>query len=186
MVPVINRWWSADKPLVNRSLCSSTALNRISFVRACEKTFRTVVYVALEDRRVGCLPGRPKCRHPVLPSFAPPRCPPCTAPRRPDPPVVCPGFGFTKLSTVRFVLPPVYIGFTFFVLAKSRSGQLSTIHWRAGGTAGFWATRSVGVPLCPTPPRPAAPSCAARFRPVYRRLFVFVNPCHARHVREFI
>ena len=35
-------------PLVNRWFCSSTGLHRISFVRACEETFRTVVYGTLE------------------------------------------------------------------------------------------------------------------------------------------
>ena len=39
------------------------------------------------------------------------------APRRPDPPVVCPGFGLDRF----------YIGFTLFVLAKRRSEQLFTV-----------------------------------------------------------
>ena len=44
----LNRWSTAGQPLVNRTFCSSTGLNRISFVRACEETFRTVVYGTLE------------------------------------------------------------------------------------------------------------------------------------------
>ena len=38
----------AVKPLVNRTFCSPTGLHRISFVRACEEMFKTVVYSALE------------------------------------------------------------------------------------------------------------------------------------------
>ena len=82
-VPVINRLPTADKPRVNRGFCSSTGLHRISFVRACEETFRTVVYSALEGQRGGWLPRPPKCRHLVLPSVAPPRRPPCAVPTRP-------------------------------------------------------------------------------------------------------
>ena len=54
-----------------------------------------------------------------------------------------------------FVPPPVYIGFTLFVLAKRRSEQLFTIPWRARGTVGFWADRNVGTLFCPASPRPA-------------------------------
>ena len=36
----LSRWCTANKPRVNRSLCSSVGLNEISFVRASEKTFR--------------------------------------------------------------------------------------------------------------------------------------------------
>jgi len=60
-----------------------------------------------------------------------------------------------RLSTVRFVPPPVYIGFPLFVLAKSRSEQLFTVPWRARGTIGFWADRNVGTLFCPASPRPA-------------------------------
>ena len=47
-VPRLNRWSTAGQPLVNRTFCSFTGLHRISFVRACEETFRTVFYSALE------------------------------------------------------------------------------------------------------------------------------------------
>ena len=47
-VPRLNRWSTAGQPLVNRTFCSSTGLHRISFVRACEETFRTFVYGTLE------------------------------------------------------------------------------------------------------------------------------------------
>ena len=83
-VPLLNSCSTADEPLVNGDFCSSTGLHRISFVRACEEMFRTVVYGTLEGYRDGWLPGRPKCRHPVLPSFALPRRAPCTV-RRADP-----------------------------------------------------------------------------------------------------
>ena len=35
---------TVGKPLANRLFCSSTGLHRIYFVRACEETFKTVVY----------------------------------------------------------------------------------------------------------------------------------------------
>ena len=69
-----------------------------------------------------------------------------------------------RLITAGFVPPSGYMGFPLFVLAKGRSGQLSTILWRAKGTVSFWATRPDGVPFCPVPPRPAAPPCAAPTR----------------------
>ena len=47
-VPQLNRWSTVGQPLVNRTFCSSTVLHRISFVRACEEMFRTVVYGTLE------------------------------------------------------------------------------------------------------------------------------------------
>ena len=55
------------------------------------------------------------------------------------------------------------IGFPLFVLAKGRSGQLSTIPWRAELTVGFWATRHVGVLFFP--PRRAPPPRGAPRRP---------------------
>ena len=64
-----------------------------------------------------------------------------------------------RWSTAGFVPPSVYIGFPLFVLAKGRSGHLSTIPWRARRTVGFWATRPVGDLFCPArcapPPRRA-------------------------------
>ena len=66
-------------------MCSSVDLNRISFVRASNSYFKTVVFDALEvleSKRSGCLLGEPTRRRPVLPSPAPPRRP---AVRRPDP-----------------------------------------------------------------------------------------------------
>ena len=47
-VPRLNRWSTAGQPLVNRLFCSPTGLHWISFVLACEETFRTVVYGTLE------------------------------------------------------------------------------------------------------------------------------------------
>ena len=61
-----------------------------------------------------------------------------------------------RLSTADFVPPPLYIGFPLFVLAKNRSGQLSSKPWEARGTVGLWADRTVGTLFCPAPPRPAA------------------------------
>ena len=101
-VPVINRGWTGCQPRVNRTFCSFAGLHRNSFVRACEESFRTIVYIALESPRGGWLPRRPKCRHLVLPSVAPPRCRPAPCP--PDPPVVCPGFGLDRLDLCRYVV----------------------------------------------------------------------------------
>ena len=58
-----------------------------------------------------------------------------------------------RLSTGRFVPPPVYLGFPLFVLAKRRSEQLFTAPWRARGTVAFRADRNVGTLFCPGSPR---------------------------------
>ena len=79
---------------VNRGFCSSIGLHRISLVRASGETFRRRVFDALEGTREACPLGEQFCWHPVLPDPAPP---PRRAPR-PDPPVVCPGFGFDKFA----------------------------------------------------------------------------------------
>ena len=71
-----------DKLLVNRRFCSPTGVHRISFVRPCEESFRTVFYIALVGQRGRWLPRPPKCRHFVRPSVAPPRRPPCDVPTR--------------------------------------------------------------------------------------------------------
>ena len=76
------------QPVAKKTLCSSIGSHTISFVRACEQTFRTIVLdalEALESKKDGCLLGKPTGRRPVLPRPAPlPR----RAPPRPDPPVV--------------------------------------------------------------------------------------------------
>ena len=102
----------AAKPRVKRGLCSSTGLHRISFVRGCEETFRTVVYDTMggwQDRR---LLGRSNRRHAVLPGPAPPRRP---AMRRADPPEVCPGFGLDRFlqmfASGRFATKTTSFGF---------------------------------------------------------------------------
>ena len=71
-------------------------LHRISFVRASENMFRTIVYDALGCKRDGCVLGEPTLRHPVLPGPALPRRP-ALCPPRTTPPVVCPGIGFNKI-----------------------------------------------------------------------------------------
>ena len=85
---------------------------------------------------------------------------PRRAPPRPDPPVVCPGFGLGR---------SVYIGFRLSVLPPRRSGQLPSMPWRpwkAKRTVVPWANRPDGVPSCPAslhpgahraPPRPDPP-----------------------------
>ena len=53
------------------------------------------------------------------------------------------------------------MGFRFSVLLKGRSGHVCSMPWEVRGSVVSWANRSVGVPSCPAPPRPAAPPCAA-------------------------
>ena len=65
----------ADKLRVDRSLCSSIGLHKISFVRSSEEPFRTVACDALEGTGDGCPRGEPTHRRPVLPGPAPPRRP---------------------------------------------------------------------------------------------------------------
>ena len=47
-VPLLNRGQTTDQPLVNRRFCSSTDLHRISFVHACEETFRKEAYDSMK------------------------------------------------------------------------------------------------------------------------------------------
>ena len=104
----------ADKPLINRGLCSSNGLHRNSLVRASEEIpghpwdekglqmFRTVVFDALEGTRDGCVLREQTCRRPILPGPPRPDAPLCAA--RPDPPVVCPDFGFDRcFSSVNMI-----------------------------------------------------------------------------------
>ena len=51
----------------------STVYIRFRLFVLAKNPFRTVVYSALEGQRGGWLPRPPKCRHLVLPGFAPPR-----------------------------------------------------------------------------------------------------------------
>ena len=95
-------------------------------------------------------------------------------------------------STAGFVPLSAYIRFSCFVLAKGRSGQLSTILWRARGTVGFWATRPVGILCCPASPRPAALPCAAPTRTARgmsgfwtRQVFFHRFPGHTLHETGF-
>ena len=86
----------ADEPLRNRlstaGFVPAFGLHRISLVRASGETFRRRLFDAWGGTRDACLLGVLFCRRPVLLGSAPP---PRRAPR-PDPPVVCPGFGFDR------------------------------------------------------------------------------------------
>ena len=86
----------AEKPVVNRWLCSSIGLHRISIDPASENIIRDSVFDDLEGKRDGSVVSW--ANRPVgVPSYpAPPRpaALPCAASS--DPPVVCPGFGFDK------------------------------------------------------------------------------------------
>ena len=70
-------------------------LHRISLVRASGETFWRLVYDAFKDTKEACFRGEQFCWHPVLPEPAPPlrRAP------RPDPPVVCSGFGIDRFAS---------------------------------------------------------------------------------------
>ena len=107
VVPRINRLSTGCQPRVNRTFCSPCGLHRVSVARASEKSPRTVVQVASEGKRGGILLGEPIRRRPVLLRTAPPLR---RAPPRPDPSVVCPGFGFDRslwrtLSFLELVSP---------------------------------------------------------------------------------
>ena len=68
-------------------------------------------------------------------------------------------------STAGFVPPTVYIGFPLFVLPQACPRGFSSIVWMVRGTVVSWANRPIGVPSCPSPPRPAVPPCDAPSRP---------------------
>ena len=73
---VINRWSNG------RFLPSAVYIGFLLFVLA-KRRAEQLFYSALEGRRGGWLPRRPKCRHLFLPSVAPPRRPLCAVPTRP-------------------------------------------------------------------------------------------------------
>ena len=90
----INCLSTADQPRVNRTFCSPSGLHRNSFVLASEGTFRrNSLRCSGKQKRNGCFLCKLTRRPPFLPRTAPPLC---RAPLRPDPPVVCPGFGFER------------------------------------------------------------------------------------------
>ena len=84
---------TTDLPVVCQVL-DSTDLHRLSLVRASGEAFRTRVFDALEGTRDGCVLREQTRRRPILPGPPRPAAPACAA--RPDPPVVCPGFGFDE------------------------------------------------------------------------------------------
>ena len=71
-----------EKLRVNRRLCSSIGLHKISLVCASEELFRTVVFDALEGSRDGCVLREETRRRLILPG--PPRSHPAV--RRPTRP----------------------------------------------------------------------------------------------------
>ena len=97
VVPQINRGQPADKPLVQRGLCSSTGLHSISLVRAFTETSRTYVVVGrMGDTRDSCLLGEPLRRRRTLPGSTQPRCPVVRRPDATRPWYVWPGFRFDR------------------------------------------------------------------------------------------
>ena len=89
-VPRINRTSTGRQP----DVLFLIGLHGFLLARASEETFRTAVFDALEGTRDVCLLDEPIRRRPVLPGPALSRRP--AMPPHPDPPVVCPGFGFDR------------------------------------------------------------------------------------------
>ena len=58
------------------------------------------------------------------------------------------------------------------MLPETSPGVFSSMVCRVSGRVVFWSNRPVGVPSCPSLPRPAAPPCAAPPRPA-RGMFGF-------------
>ena len=94
-------------PLINRGNRSTAGQPRVLFPHSVYIGFRLFVLLERRSSDVSSMPWRVRgtlvllgeqfCWHPVLPDPAPP---PRRAPR-PDPPVVCPGFGLDKLKLER-------------------------------------------------------------------------------------
>ena len=134
-------------PLINRSstdyFVPAFGLHRISPVRASGDTFRRREFDALEGTRDPCLLGEQFCWHPVLPDPAPP---PRRAPR-PDPPVVCPGFGLDRWH--------------FACSCFWGNVRATCIHCLGGYEGRLSPGRTVLSASSPARPRPAAPPCAS-------------------------
>ena len=88
--PVINRWSTAG--FVPPSVYIKFSLFVLPGIRPGGYSFDR-----LESKRDGGLLAEPTRRRPVLPVPAPPSR---RAPPRPDPGVLCPGFGFDKINLV--------------------------------------------------------------------------------------
>ena len=88
LAPLINRLSSACQPFI---VPPSVYIGFPLFVFLGRRSGD--VFDALAGKRDACLLGELFCQHPVLPG---PALPPHRAPR-PDPPVVCPGFGIVRL-----------------------------------------------------------------------------------------
>ena len=100
------------------------------------------------ERRLAFGPLEPSASYSAWPRRAPP---PRRAPRGPEPPVVCSGFGLDRLRIRLFVLP------------KRRSGQFSRF---AGGQEGGLSLGRIDLTASrPTQPRPASPPRRAPPRP---------------------
>ena len=77
---------AVDKPQIKRWSTGFSFFGQLTygfFLRASLKTFKTVVYSALEGQRGGLLPTGPKCRHNIPLSVALPRHPLCAMMTRP-------------------------------------------------------------------------------------------------------
>ena len=191
----VSGFWSRQVVFI-RGFCSSIGFNRIWLVRASGETFRRRVFDALGGTRKDCILGGQFCWHTVLPDPAPPHR---RAPRR-DPPVVCPGFGLGRFR--RHVSPSnqKHEQAKFYVNRwRPRDEKRSFLWLLTSGPTPFCLCKPFSCKACsgtdretksavdPRVIRDLSPGRKALFvlgcLPVYRRLFVSVNPFHAT-VRE--
>ena len=133
------------KPQVKRLVLSPIGLNRISLVRASGESFKTVVFDIRVGKRVSCFLGEP----PSAPRPAPPRPVARHAPPRPEPPVVCPGFGLDNLHRISFVR------------ASGESFRTVVYDTLGGARVDGWLSPGKPTRRRPVLPGPATPSCAA-------------------------
>ena len=142
---MINRLQTAHQPVTKRlstaDFVTSFGLHRISLVRASRETFKRRVIDALEGTKEACLLGVLFCRRSVLLGPAPP---PRRAPR-PDPPVVCSGFGIDKFTKVPHIILYIILHNTCRIQnpSISRAGRFGAHGEAAGrGRAGLDAHRT--------------------------------------------
>ena len=136
----MNRRYTTDERRVNRRLCSSSGLHRISFVRAFVVTSIKELLNSLKRKRGSVHPGEWTGRRPIL-----------TDPASPRPPAVrCPALScpwYARVFLIRQVFKTVVLDAVFVRLFARRTALSGSLSCAASARPARWIiefrTRSV-------------------------------------------
>ena len=142
-------WWSTER------LVPSAVFIGFPLVFLAKTHSEQLFTVRLRARGAVCFQGDRNVGTLFCPASRRPAVRP--APCRPDPPIVCPGFGLDRFGLNRISVVRA--------LTKCLSDHF-WISWKLRGSLGSWANSSVGTESCPTPShRLAAPPPRPALRP---------------------